>query len=101
VKSLLIVHFVIKRSLRKVVLTHMKEFTLEKGRLFVCLFCNNAFTVKSSLDEHKRIHTVEKLYICLSCSGVVRVSGAQGNDENWRPPEGDKRLRQASLASCA
>ena len=27
-------------------------------------------------------------------SGVARVSGAQGNTENWRPPEADMRTKK-------
>jgi hypothetical protein len=31
----------------------------------------------------------------LFASGVARVSGAQGNDENWRPPEGVKGTKDS------
>ena len=30
-------------------------------------------------------------------SGVARVSGAQGNAENWRPPEADMRTKKKHL----
>ena len=32
-----------------------------------------------------------------SYSGVARVSGAQGNSENWRPPEADMRTKKKTL----
>ena len=35
---------------------------------------------------------------CLGyCSGLARVPGAQGNAENWRPPEVDMRTKKKTL----